>query len=721
MAAREVVGRQGQEGDREKCNQMDYFSSLTLEGVCLQEAVLQQVPFGIMIAEAPSGRLLFCNQAARTLLRHDLVQAEGLEDYAAYGAIHKNGSPYAKEEYPLARALRGQKVRQEELWYCRGDGSLTCLLVNAVPVYDNQGRIFRAFLSFDDISERKQAELSQIKIQAKLQLATEIAKLGFFEWQPRTGRVFLSAEWKKQLGYEDDELENCFATWETRLHQQDREQTVALVRQFVRRPWANFETEFRLRHRDGSYRWICCRADVLYDDNGEVRKMVGTHLDVTERKEAEERIRRFVQHDSLTGLPNRQLLYQFAEHLLAGSERSGEQLAVLFIDLDYFKPVNDTYGHQVGDEVLKELAQRLKQTVRQEDVVARLGADEFLVLVTRVDTTREVVSVIEKLLERVKEPYQVGEEELQLTSSIGVGLYPGDGTDIGTLIQRADTTMRHAKFCKRGGYQFYTRSLERKVARTLDLEKRLRVSVENGELELFYQPIVSAQTGKLSVAEALLRWPQADGSYIQPQKFIAVAERAGLIMPIGDWVLWQACQQHKLWQQAGLPPVRIAINLSPMQFQGDHLERGIARTLGAVGTSPDAVEIEVTESMIMEDVEDASRILSKLRGMGIRVALDDFGTGYSSLSQLGRLPLDKLKVDQSFVRNLFQDNVSVAITEAIISMGHNLGLEVVAEGIETEQTLRFLHDRQCDEAQGYYLSRPVNAEEFAAWARLRQG
>lgn len=495
----------------------------------------------------------------------------------------------------------------------------------------------------------------------------------------------------------------------------------ALAREFVRQPWADYETEFRLRHRDGSYRWICCRADALYDEEGQVRKMVGTHLDVTERKEAEERIREFVHHDSLTGLPNRQMLCEFAEHLLAGLERTGEQMAVLFIDVDYFKPINDTYGHQVGDEILKELARRLKRTVRPEDIVARLGADEFLVLVTRIESTREVVAILEQLIRQVKEPYQVGEVELQLSPSIGVGLYPGDGNDIGTLIQRADTAMRHAKSCARGGFQFYTRSLERKVARTLDLEKRLRVSLENGELELFYQPIVNAQTGQLSVAEALLRWPQADGSYIQPQKFIAVAERAGLIRPLGDWVLWQACSQHRLWQQSGLPPVRIAINLSPVQFQGSNLEYNIARTLAALGISPDAMEVEVTESMVMEDVEDASRILSRLRGMGIRVALDDFGTGYSSLSQLGRLPLDKLKVDQSFVRNLFQDNVSVAITEAIIAMGHNLGLEIVAEGIETEQTLRFLHDRRCDEAQGFYLSRPVSAAEFEVWTRTRLG
>ncbi len=700
---------------------MDYLSSLTLEGLSLHEAILQQVPFGILIAEAPSGRLLFCNQEAKVLLRHDLMQIEEEANDKGFGAIHPCGTSYLREEYPLARALRGQTVRQEELWYRRGDGSLICLLVNAVPIYDEQGQVFRAFLSFDEISERKQAELGHAKMQAKLQLATEIAKLGFFEWEPRTGKVFLSAEWKKQLGYDQDELENCFSAWRTRLHPMDRRATLALFRQFTLNPWPDFETEFRLRHRDGSYRWICCRADALYDDNGQLRKMVGTHLDVTERKEAEERIRGFVQHDSLTGLPNRQLLYEFAEHLLAGSERSGEQLAVLFIDVDHFKPVNDTYGHQVGDEVLKEVARRLKQAVRPEDVVARLGGDEFIVLATRIDNTREVVAVIEKLIERVKEPYQVGKVGLELSPSIGVGLYPGDGNDIGTLIQRADTAMRHAKTRGRGGYQFYTRSLERKVARTLDLEKKLRVSLDNGELELFYQPIVNAQTGKLSVAEALLRWPQADGSYIQPQQFIAVAERAGLIMPMGDWVLWQACSQYRLWQESGLPPVRIAINLSPMQFQGNHLEHGIARTLSSLGTPPDAVEIEVTESMIMEDVEDASRILSRLRGMGIRVALDDFGTGYSSLSQLGRLPLDKLKVDQSFVRNLFQDNVSVAITEAIIAMGHNLGLEVVAEGIETEQTLRFMHDRQCDEAQGFYLSRPVNAEEFAAWARGRQG
>lgn len=441
--------------------------------------------------------------------------------------------------------------------------------------------------------------------------------------------------------------------------------------------------------------------------------------DVTERKAAEEKALHLARHDPLTGLPNRALLYELGEHTLAAARRSHSMAAVLYFDLDRFKPINDTYGHKVGDEVLKQVTRRVRQSLRKEDWLARLGGDEFVALLPHLHSARDAARAAAHALEVLRAPMQVDGIEAYSGPSIGISLFPQDGDDIDTLVQHADAAMYHAKEIGGGCYQFFTKSLGRQAQMSISIEHRLRQGLDSQGLQLHYQPVVDTTSGHLTGVEALLRWPQPDKTSISPEVFIPVAEAAGLIQPLGEWVFREACSQHHQWQREGLPPIRIAVNISPVQFRHRDFRRSLDHVLKGSNVSPTCLLLELTESALLKDVEGSVKHLSALRDSGVQIALDDFGTGYSNLSQLTQLPLDKLKIDRSFVQNLERGGPSPAIVEAIIALGRILELEVVAEGVETEESLEFLRQRNCQHAQGYYFGRAMPASEFAKWYRER--
>jgi len=439
---------------------------------------------------------------------------------------------------------------------------------------------------------------------------------------------------------------------------------------------------------------------------------VGTVLDLSAQKTAERRIRELAEFDALTGLPNRRLLQARFSQLLATAEREESEIALVFLDLDHFKRVNDSLGHSVGDDLLCEVARRLLGAVRRVDTLARLGGDEFIIALPGI-TAAAAIEVARRLLEVCVQPFVVAGHELTVTPSLGISIFPQDGKDLETLLKNADAAMYRAKEGGRNAFQFYASEMNTATLERLLMESNLRRALLQDEFVLFYQPLVSLQSGLIIGVEALIRWLHPDLGMIMPDRFIHVAEETGLINRIGDWVLCEACRQAKAWCDAGLPPLTMAVNVAPVQFRQSGFVDVVAGALAASGLEADRLELEVTERTVMHDAEIHIGTLQALHRMGVELSLDDFGTGYSSLAYLKRFPVGKLKIDRSFVSDLDVDADDRAIASTIVSMGRNLRLTVLAEGVETEQQLDLLRKMGCDMAQGFYFSRAVPAEQIA--------
>jgi diguanylate cyclase (GGDEF)-like protein len=419
------------------------------------------------------------------------------------------------------------------------------------------------------------------------------------------------------------------------------------------------------------------------------------------------------EHDFLTGLPNRMLLNDRISQAIASARRDKKQVAVLFLDLDGFKHINDSLGHPVGDKLLQSIALRLAASVRGADTVSRQGGDEFVVLLADLAQPEDAVTMAARMLRTVAEPHSVDQHDLHLTTSIGVSVYPDDGLDAETLIKNADTAMYQAKENGRKSFRFFKPAMNVRAVERQAIEESLQYALERNEFTLHYQPKVSLDTGEITGAEALLRWTHPIRGPVSPAEFIPVAEDSGLILPIGNWVLRAACQQMRLWTDAGLPAIAVAVNVSAMEFRDEAFLEGVFAALADSKLDPRFLELELTESVLMKHAETTVSILKTLRAKGVRVAVDDFGTGYSSLSYLRKFPIDALKIDQSFIRQITTTPLEMTIVTAVIGMGRSLNLRVVAEGVEADAELRFLQAHQCDEAQGYYFGRPMPASEFA--------
>jgi diguanylate cyclase (GGDEF)-like protein len=459
---------------------------------------------------------------------------------------------------------------------------------------------------------------------------------------------------------------------------------------------------------------------------GELRAVNATLVrEIAQRKQAEDRIRYLAYYDGLTGLPNRQRFQDRLRRALVSAKRRHECIALLFLDLDRFKQVNDTLGHTAGDELLRQVAERVHESVRLGDYVgrpdapepkgevSRLGGDEFTVLLTKLAAGEDAAKVAQRVLDELARPIPVGGYELYTTASIGIAVYPADGDDLETLLRNADTAMYHAKSRNGNNYQFYTEAMNATAARKLRLASRLRHALEDGRLSLHYQPIRDAASGAVCAAEALLRWNEPETGPVRPDEFIPIAEDSGLILSIGEWVLRSACAQLRAWQIQGFEAIRIAVNVSTHQLRQPTWPKVVARVLEETGLSPAHLELELTESAILEHEDSTIRALAELSDMGVGLALDDFGTGYSSLSSLRRFPIDRVKIDRSFVGDITADPDDAALTTAILSMAQSLQLRVVAEGVETLEQAEFLRARGCHELQGFLFSKPVPADEFA--------
>lgn len=447
--------------------------------------------------------------------------------------------------------------------------------------------------------------------------------------------------------------------------------------------------------------------------------------DITERKLAEEQIAFLAYHDSLTALPNNRLFRDRLHHAIAQAERNNKMLAVMFLDLDRFKLINDTMGHSAGDELLKITSQRLIEAVRKTDSVAintvglgssvaRLGGDEFTILLEDISSVQAVTRIAERIVENISLPMMLGRQEVHISTSIGIAVYPQDGSEVDEIIRHADTAMYHAKGQGRNNFQFYTDSMNRSSAELLALENNLHKAIEQRQLCLYYQPQVSVVSGELVGMEALIRWKHPERGFVSPGVFIPVAEETGMIMQIGEWVLREACEQGMRWIEAGYKIFKISVNLSARQLKDEGLPALIEKILHETGLPADKLGIELTESAIILEPEIALAHLQKIKALGVNLSLDDFGTGYSSLSYLKRFPIDTLKIDQAFVRDVKVDHEDAALVKAIIAMAHGLGMDVIAEGVELEEQLEFLGANNCDTIQGFLFSRPLPANELQA-------
>ena len=465
------------------------------------------------------------------------------------------------------------------------------------------------------------------------------------------------------------------------------------------------DTEIQLRRGDGTPLWVLVSATLLGGEGEQV--IEGTLVDITQRKDAESQLVHQAYHDALTGLPNRMLFQDRLTQALDLARRHHRGLSVLFLDLDQFKLVNDTLGHAAGDRLLQAVAARLRQSVRQSDTVARVGGDEFNLLLPEVGRGSQAARMAEKILATVARPVEVDGHRLYITTSIGISLFPADGADAEALLTSADIAMYRAKELGRNGFQLCTPAMNARSLERLTLENDLRQGIERHEFRLHYQPQLDLASGRIVGVEALLRWQHPSRGMVSPDAFIAVAEEARLIVPIGEWALRRACKQTVAWQAAGQPALRLAVNLSALQFQQRNLPAGIRRILEETGLDPRHLEIEITESAAIQNAALTVEVLSALRAIGVRIAIDDFGTGHAALAYLKQFPIDALKIDRGFVTDLEASQEDRAIVTAIISLAHGLGIRVIAEGVETEGQLRFLAENGCDEYQGFLLSPPL--------------
>ncbi|NQD36624.1 EAL domain-containing protein [Permianibacter sp. IMCC34836] len=561
--------------------------------------------------------------------------------------------------------------------------------------------------------ERALADVALRDSEARLKWALWGSGDALWDWDLRSG-VIVRSGIDRLLGYPPAEILPTEAWRDSLIHPDDALMMPAALQRHLAGESESFDAEYRMRGADGNWVWIQDRGRVVERDGiGKPLRMAGTMKDVTERKRYEDELRQLANYDTLTGLPNRTLFHERLRHALSHARRHNQRVALLFLDLDRFKQINDSLGHSAGDGLLKQVARRLSISVRDDDTVSRLGGDEFTVILEGVATLESVGVVADKVLKAFAEPYLLNGTEVVVSPSIGISVFPDDGDDSATLLKNADLAMYHAKDQGRNNYQFYVGAMNETMRRRLSLETALRRGIEHDEFTLHYQPKMDIRSGELTGMEALLRWNSAELGKIMPDEFIPLAEETGLIVPIGDWVLREACRQIVQWREQNLPVVPIAVNISIRQLMAGDLASRVEQILNDFVLSPQWLQLEITESLVMANAAQAVGRLNALRQLGLRLAVDDFGTGYSSLSYLKRLPIDTIKIDKAFVRDITIDPDDATITRTIIAMAHSLKLTVVAEGVETNEQLQFLRDEGCEEMQGYWLSKPLPADEVA--------
>jgi diguanylate cyclase (GGDEF)-like protein/PAS domain S-box-containing protein len=676
------------------------------EQLHLTRALLDAIPNPVYLKDR-EGRYVMHNRAWQEVWKRDQLGKTVFDLYADRELAER----HHRRDLPLLE--QPSAIRYEErVPTASGEREM---LFHKVSLVDQAGRIAGLIGTVTDVTAYKEAERALEASEARFRVLTE-SGLDLISVLAADGTIlYQSLALRHLLGYDPADTigRNAFDL----VHRDDADQARAAFRRIVETRNFREPLEFRIRHRDGQWRAFESLGTNCID-NQHIRGVVFNSRDVTDRKAIQQRIQHLAYHDNLTGLPNRGLLQDRLAQSIARAGRSGHRVAVLFIDLDNFKNINDTLGHDVGDELLRQVAGRLTGCVRAGDTIARQGGDEFIVLLDNLEDGRGASVVAQKILNALRAAFPLGGTEQHVSGSVGIAVYPDDGRDAQTLMKNADTAMFHGKGVGKNTYQYFTAQMNVAVKRRMTLESALRRAVLNKDFVLHYQPQVNLETGQIVAVESLVRWRSEDSGTVMPGDFIPLAEETGLINEIGEWVLREACRQNREWQARGLPPRRIAVNLSARQFADKGFLDTVFRVLQDTGLEPRWLELEITESQVMRQTEGMIQLLGRLAEMGVHLAIDDFGTGYSSLSYLKRLPIQTLKIDQSFIRDVTVDPNDAAIVVAIINMARSLDLDTIAEGVETAGQLALLRSKGCQVGQGFYFSAPVSADNL--YLLLRQ-
>ena len=673
------------------------------EQSALLDATLENMDQGLMMIDSV-GVVRICNERAMTLLD---LPAELMRSQPTLEAVLNY--QFAQNEFSMSSAELQQWVRNGGLeprahTYERERKNGTVLEIRTVPLADGS-----AVRTYSDITERKRAETALAQSRERLALALESGSDGLWDWDVATGEIWFSERWWEMLGYSPGEIEPHIREWFRLVHPQDEERARMLLKDHCSGRSAAYECEYRLRRKSGGWGWVLARGKVVSrDGHGKPLRIVGTHIDISSRKEAEHRIAHLARHDALTDLPNRVLFRERLEQRLATIRHDGGSAAVLCLDLDRFKAVNDTLGHLAGDALLREIAARLRGQLRRDDTVARLGGDEFAVLLGQRRGRKAVEKVAERLIAAVKQPVDLGDQPVTVGLSIGIVLAPEHGDDSEGVFRRADLALYRAKSEGRDTWRFFEPAMDEAAADRRALELDLRRAIAEGQLAVHYQPQVQTTTGRLTGFEALVRWSHPTRGMVPPSTFIPLAEETGLIGTLGEWVLRTACREAATWKR----DLKIAVNLSPGQFTHPDLPESVLAILVEAGLSPARLELEITETVIINDMARALTFLHRLKSFGVSIAMDDFGTGYSSLATLQAFPFDKIKIDRSFVGRVGTSEQASAIVRAVLGLGRSLGIGVIAEGVETREQMDFLTAERCDEVQGFLFGRPEPVDVY---------
>jgi diguanylate cyclase (GGDEF)-like protein/PAS domain S-box-containing protein len=636
---------------------------------------------------------------------------------------------------------------------CR-DGRIINVLWNSVAVHNNKGNPKVIVSMGVDITERTEAErklnLSYQELEAvyeelaaieeelrekydelrkkeeQLEISEERHKAALegsqdaiWEWDIKNGKSYISDRWREMLGFTAEELAVNHLTWKELIHPDDKELAFKRQQDHLNGITPFYRSEYRLKTKSGEYKWVSVRGKVLRDSEGIPVRIAGSQTDISERKAFEEKINRLAYYDSLTELPNRAKLEKVLGEALRTAKEHGNRGAVLFLDLDNFKTVNDTFGHEMGDDLLMGVAKLLRSFESEDILVSRFGGDEFVIVIDKIQNDQQVREVAFKIVQALNKPWIIKGKEFYSSVSLGIVFYPGDGCDVQSILSNADCAMYSVKNADKNNFKIYSSNMNLRLMERVDMENKLRHAITDNEFVLHYQPQINQKTGQIVGVEALIRWNSPSSGMISPNNFIPVAEETGLIVPIGEWVLREACRQNKYWQDKGYSKFPVSVNLSARQLKQPDLVRDIIDILNESGLDAQWLNLEITESIAISDIDFTITILKELKQIGVALALDDFGTGYSSLSYLRKLPINIIKIDKSFIDEISESVHAAAITEAIIVMSHKMNMKVIAEGVETQNQHELLQQENCDMAQGYLFSRPLAAEGIESLISLK--
>ncbi len=666
------------------------------------QTILDTSPLGIIVYKA-SGEAIIANPASAQLVGASVEQVSA-QNFRHLESWQQSGLLALAEEALATGTLCHCEIHMtstygKELW------------VNAHFAPFAFGEEPHLWTMFEDITERKRTEAALVQAEEKYRQIFEEAVIGFFQTTPEGKLLSANSALARLFGY--DSPEEMMAGRSDLVYEGYVDPGARTrFKRLVEENGSVSNLEYQAYRKDGSRIWLLENARVVRDSSGTTLYYEGTVTDVTDRKAAEERVQYLAFYDALTGLPNRTLLQDRLTKALASARRRNDKVALLFLDLDRFKDLNDVFGHSLGDLLLQQVANRLERCVREQDTVARLNVarlngDEFLVVLAGVKDISEAAVAAKRFMDAMAAQFVVQGHSVGITCSLGISIFPEHGADCETLIKNADAAMYCAKDRGRNNFQFFTEDMNAQIVMRLTLENGLRRAIEREEFFLVYQPQMDLGSGRITGLEALLRWQHPELGLVLPDKFIPIAENSGLILPIGEWVLRTACSQSQKWQDKGLLAVPVAVNVSAVQFRQENFSKLINRILQETGLASQYLELELTESLLLSSADLKFSVLEDLKAMGLKLVIDDFGTGYSSLSYLKRIPIKKLKIDRSFIRDVAVDPDDAAITTAIIGIAKHLKLKVIAEGVEDEAQLSFLRAHQCDEIQGYYFCKPL--------------